>query len=172
MQNSSLIDSGLSLLISNSLASWTSGTSFPYMEGVTCRPDNFWYSICQYPNTDSGFAFGANKDLESCLASFQTTADQTNFDYNHLPNPTMPTDYLMGPQSLNVTMICPTNKATVDFIRNVAYAPGCISPNAGGKVNILDPIGDNSIKGLDILRGTYYGCKSSRPPLPPCLNLS
>lgn len=38
-------------------------------------------------------------------------------------------DDMMGPGSLNVTMICPNNQGTVDFILNIAYAPGCIKVN-------------------------------------------
>lgn len=71
----------------------------------------------------------------------------------------------MGPNSLNTTMICPTNKVTVDLIINVAYAPGCVSnyPYANGNMDILDPLGDNSINGLDVLRGIYYGCMFPEP---------
>lgn len=71
----------------------------------------------------------------------------------------------MGPQSLNVTMMYPTNKATVDDIINVAWAPRCTSPNYNGQVNISDPIGDGSISGADVIRGTYYGCRSQQSPI-------
>ncbi len=162
MQNSNFEDPTFyqsALQIWNSLATWASTTSFPYMVGTTCRPDNSWYGSCQYPNTQAGSAFGANREFESCLTSFATPGTQQSFNYNKIPNPTMPQDLMMGPNSPNVTMICPTNKVTVDFIINVAYAPGCISGTKMGQVQILNPIGDGSTNGLDVLRGNYYGCK-------------
>ena len=84
---------------------------------------------------------------------------------NPTPNPTMPTDIVMGPESSNVTVICPTNKNTVDFMINVAWQPGCVSTDWNGQVNIMNPIADGSISGLDILRGSCYGCVSQKSPI-------
>lgn len=136
------------------------------MTGVTCRPDNSWYGDCQYPNTETGSAFGANTDFESCLISFNTTGSPQSVNYNQLPNPTWPTSGTMGQGSSNVTLVCLTNKNTVNFIINVAYADGCIAKSTySGQVSIMDPIGDGSISGLDVLRGTYYGCRFKALPL-------
>ena len=161
MQNSNAEDptwSTQALQIWNSLASLTSTKSLPYNEGVTCRPDNYWYAGCQYPNTETGSQNGSNVDFESCLDSFSRPGNPDSINYNELPNPTWPANGVMNSGSTNVTMMCLTNKNTVNFIVNVAYAPGCISPTS--RVSILDPIGDGSIDGLDVLRGNYYGCES------------
>lgn len=166
MQNSNLQDlafNTLALQVWSSLGSWasTDGTTtpWPYNEGVTCRPDNFWYGGCGgYPNTQTGSAYGASLEFESCLTSFFSPGSAQNFNSNQKPNPTLPTGQILGAGLPNVTMICATNKATVDLIINVAYAPGCLSETSNGLLNISDPIGDGSINGADVLRGTYYGC--------------
>lgn len=162
MQNSNLEDTDFNQIanqIAFTIPSWESNSSLPYMEGVVCRPDNTWYGNCQYPNTETG-PNGPNVDLENCLTSFFTVGTAQDVLKTPTPNPTMPADMMMGPQSSNVTVICPTNKNTVDFMINVAWAPGCVSTNSNGQVNIMNPIGDGSISGLDILRGSYYGCVS------------
>lgn len=164
MQNSNFEDLAFQQLtnqISASIPSWASVNPPTNMAGVVCRPDNSWYEGCQYPNTETGFAFGANTELENCLITFFTVGTAQDVNNIPTPNPNMPADMMMGPQSSNVTVICPSNKRTVDFMINVAWAPGCVSTqNYNGQVNINDPIGDGSINGSDILRGTYYGCRS------------
>ena len=135
------------------------------MEGVTCRPDNSWYGGCQHPNTETGSNFGANNDFERCLISFKSTGSPQSINYNQLPNPTWPTTGRIGQGSLNVTLVCLTNKKTVNFLINVAFADGCISDlNLNGQVSIMDPIGDGSINGLDVLRGSHYRCRPQGPP--------
>ena len=168
MQNSNYQDlafNTLALQVCNSLGTWasTDGSTnpWPYNEGVTCRPDNFWYGGCSgYPNTQTSSAYGSNLDFESCLTSFFTPGSAQPFNNNQFPNPTLPTGQTLGAGLPNVTMICPTNKVTVDLIINVAYAPGCLSQTSNGLVNISDPIGDGSINSADILRKIFYGCKS------------
>lgn len=160
MQNSNFEDLSFNQLatqLSGSVATWVSTNSFPYMAGVMCRPDNFWYGSCQYPNTET-CAYGPNVEFENVIDDFFTFGTAQDAYNTPVPNPTLPSSMMMSSQSLrNVTMIYPTNKITVDFIINVAWAPGCISPN--GQVNISDPIGDGSISGRDVIRGTYYGCR-------------
>lgn len=160
MQNSNFEDLSFQQLatqFSGSVATWASTNSFPVMEGVMCRPDNSWYGSCQYPNTET-CAYGPNAEFENVIDDFFTFGTAQDAYNTPVPNPTLPSGMMMSNQSLlNVTMIYPTNKNTVDFIINVAWAPGCISPN--GQVNILDPIGDGSISGKDVIRGAYYGCR-------------
>lgn len=217
MQNSNFQDLVFNALVSqvaSLLGTWTStdGTStpVPYNEGVTCRPDNFWYSGCGgYPvrnfrvhvssfelklesrdmsselslprlvskpaiphqtsktdseiiiqNTQTGSTYGANVDFEACLTTFFSPDTAQLFQANRYgTNPTLPTGQLMGSEANNVTVTCPTNSATVDLIINVAFAPGCLPQTSTGLLNISDPIGDGSINGADVLRGTFYGCE-------------
>lgn len=169
MQNSNfqdLVFNALGSQVASLLGTWasTDGTStpLPYNEGVTCRPDNFWYGGCGgYPNTQTGSTYGANSDFENCLTTFFSPDTAQLFQANTFgTNPTLPTGQLMGAGAKNVTVTCPTNKVTVDLIINVAFAPGCLSQTSTGQVNISDPIGDGSINGADVLRGNFYGCES------------
>ena len=138
------------------------------MEGVTCRPDNSWYGDCKYPDTSKGSDFGSYQDFENCLTSFNTPGTPQSVNLDQLidgPNPTWPSSGTMGQGSSNVTMICPISGNEVNLIINVAYADGCVTDTTySGQVKILDPIGDGSINGLDILRGSWYGCRFQGPP--------
>ena len=112
-------------------------------EDIICRPNQWWYSKCQLPNTKNY----PNNDLESCI---------TNFN-NPTKNPTWPTDGTMQPGSPNVTLPCLSNKNTVWFVLLVSWIPNCQATTPNGKMDIMNPTSQYSF--ANVIRDIYKGCE-------------